>query len=164
MAPNLTSHVLFQEGIGQNTNWHVTLSTEVAQALESSSLHEKSTNTEGRSGVICPREGCSQSLAHYDDLLRHIKNAHDEPSRYLCHFHRCPRGIPGHGFPCMDKLVDHLKSRKHELSHEEARYEAALHNPRRAQTQAQCEAEARRKDEASQACEAVGIWYSGCDF
>jgi hypothetical protein len=59
----------------------------------------------------------------------HMWNVHHDPSHYLCHFRRCPRSIKGRGFGRKDKLVDHLKSRKHDLSHREAVYEAAKHNP-----------------------------------
>jgi hypothetical protein len=52
-------------------------------------------------------------------------------SRFFCPFFRCPRSTPQYGFARKDKLVDHLKSKKHNLSHGEALYEATMHNVRR---------------------------------
>jgi hypothetical protein len=52
-------------------------------------------------------------------------------SRFFCPFFRCPRSTPQYGFARKDKLVDHLKSKKHSLSHGDALYEATMHNVRR---------------------------------
>lgn len=79
----------------------------------------------------CPRDGCHKTFMYTEDLRRHQRHTHDRPSQFHCHYRRCPRSIPGHGFPRKDKLVDHLKSRYHELSHAEARYEVELHSPSR---------------------------------
>jgi hypothetical protein len=72
----------------------------------------------------------SRHYARQGDLIRHIKTVHALPSRFLCHIDRCPRSIPGDGFSRKDKLVDHLKSLKpgHGLSHQDAVYQASLHN------------------------------------
>jgi len=73
---------------------------------------------------FCP--SCTTSFSRKTDLSRHFLNVHERPSRYLCHLHRCPRGIPGKGFARKDKLVDHLK-KKHALNSTDAAYEVALH-------------------------------------
>lgn len=78
---------------------------------------------------FCHYGNCVKSYARYGDLTRHIKTIHEAPSSYLCYFDRCPRSINGRGFARKDKLVDHLKSRKHRVSAEDAAYAAALHNP-----------------------------------
>ena len=80
---------------------------------------------------FCHHANCTKSYARYGDLSRHIKTAHETPSGFLCHFDRCTRSIVGRGFARKDKLVDHLKSKKHKLSAEDAAYAAALHNPPR---------------------------------
>lgn len=92
---------------------------------------EVPSNTFGSTAVkrkfVCNWPGCGKSY-NWSDYLRHKQTVHENPSRYLCHFRRCPRSIKGRGFGRKDKLVDHLKSRKHDLSHEDALYEAAKHN------------------------------------
>jgi hypothetical protein len=85
-------------------------------------------STAFKRSYVCHWPGCEKSYVDLDYLVRHIRTVHHNPSRYLCHFRRCPRSIMGRGFGRKDKLVDHLKSRKHDLSHEEALYEAAKHN------------------------------------
>jgi len=80
---------------------------------------------------FCHYGDCFKSYARYGDLTRHIKTIHEAPSSYLCHFDRCPRSINGQGFARKDKLVDHLKSKKHRMSAEDAAYAVALHNPPR---------------------------------
>ncbi len=77
---------------------------------------------------FCLYAGCQKVYSRKGDLSRHVKNAHEKPSCFMCHFHRCPRGIPGKGFARKDKLVGHLKSKKHGLSAKDAAYEATLHN------------------------------------
>jgi hypothetical protein len=77
---------------------------------------------------VCLWPGCEKRYIRAGDLERHEWNVHRDPSHYLCHFRRCPRSIIGRGFGRKDKLVDHLKSRKHDLSHEDATYEAGKHN------------------------------------
>jgi hypothetical protein len=93
---------------------------------------EVPSNTFGSTAVerayVCRRPGCEKSYSHSSEFGRHLRTVHHNPSHYLCHFRRCPRSIKGRGFGRKDKLVDHLKSRKHDLSHEEALYEAAKHN------------------------------------
>ena len=93
---------------------------------------EVPSNTFGSTAVkrahICHHPGCEKSYIRIGDLARHMWTVHDNPSRYLCHFRRCPRSIKGRGFGRKDKLVDHLKSRKHDLSHEDALYEATKHD------------------------------------
>jgi hypothetical protein len=79
----------------------------------------------------CWMPDCEKTYVRSGDLGRHVETFHENPASFLCHFRRCPRSIKGRGFPRRDKLVDHLKSRKHDLSHEDAVYEAALHNPPR---------------------------------
>jgi hypothetical protein len=93
---------------------------------------EVPSNTFGSTAVkrahVCDWPGCEKSYIRTGDLDRHIWTIHENPSHYLCHFRRCPRSIKGRGFGRKDKLIDHLKSRKHDLSHEDALYEAAKHN------------------------------------
>jgi hypothetical protein len=90
-------------------------------------------NTFGSTAVerpnVCDWPGCEKRYIRTGDLERHMWNVHHNPSHFLCHFRRCPRSIKGRGFGRKDKLVDHLKSRKHDLSHEDAVYEAAKNNP-----------------------------------
>jgi hypothetical protein len=78
---------------------------------------------------LCQPVG-SKHYARRGDLTRHIKNVHGAPSRFLCPIDKCPRSIPGAGFPRKDKLVDHLKSSRpgHSLSREDATYQASLRN------------------------------------
>lgn len=80
---------------------------------------------------ICPHRHCRNTYLNKGDLTRHITGVHESPCSFLCHIDRCPRGIPGQGFGRKDKLIDHLKSRKHGLSAKDAAYEAALHNTSR---------------------------------
>jgi hypothetical protein len=75
--------------------------------------------------------GCKRNFVRLGDYKRHWNTVHVNRSRFRCHFRRCPRSIKGHGFPRRDKLVDHLKSKKHDLSHKDAVHEAALHHPDR---------------------------------
>ena len=77
---------------------------------------------------VCWCDGCERRYVRFGDLQRHVQTVHCNPAYYLCHFRRCPRSIKGCGFLRRDKLVDHLKSRKHGLSHEEAVYKAKEHN------------------------------------
>jgi len=77
------------------------------------------------------------------DLIRHFASSHNHErcyngvhskqsrSRFFCPFFRCPRSTPQYGFARKDKLVDHLRSKKHNLSHGEALYKATMHNVRR---------------------------------
>jgi hypothetical protein len=79
---------------------------------------------------ICDPANYSKHYARKGDLVRYINKDHNPP-RYHCHVDRCPRSILGNGFGRKDKLVDHLKSKKtphHGLSHEDAVFQAALHN------------------------------------
>jgi hypothetical protein len=80
---------------------------------------------------FCHYGNCLKSYARYGDLTRHIKTIHEAPSSYFCHFDQRPRSINGQGFTRKDKLIAHLKSRKHRVSAEDAAYVAALHNPPR---------------------------------
>ena len=93
---------------------------------------EVPSNTFGSTAVkrthVCHLPGCKKSYIRIGDFERHMRTVHNNPAHYLCHFRRCPRSIKGRGFGRKDKLVDHLKSRKHDLSHEDALYEAAKHN------------------------------------
>jgi hypothetical protein len=77
----------------------------------------------------CSYANCPKSYSRRGELTRHIKNIHVAPSSFQCHIDRCPRGIDGRGFAQKDKLVNHLKSKKHKLSAKDAAYAAALHNP-----------------------------------
>jgi hypothetical protein len=99
---------------------------------QSQAAREVPSNTFGPTaierGYVCDWPGCEKSYVFIDYLTRHIRTVHCDPSRYLCHFRRCPCSIKGRGFGRKDKLVDHLKSRKHDLSHEDALYEVAKHN------------------------------------
>ena len=81
---------------------------------------------------FCHYGNCVKSYARYGDLTRHIKTIHEAPFSYLCATSiGALAGINGRGFARKDKLVDHLKSRKHRVSAEDAAYAAALHNPPR---------------------------------
>jgi uncharacterized Zn-finger protein len=79
----------------------------------------------------CRYANCPNSYTRYGELTRHNKTIHEAPFRFQCHFDRCPRGINGQGFARKDKLVNHLKSKKHKLSAKDAAYAAAMHNPPR---------------------------------
>lgn len=76
----------------------------------------------------CLQPNCNKAFNRRGDLTRHIITAHQRPASFLCHIHRCPRGIPGKGFARKDKLVNHLTSKKHGMSKADAMYEATLHN------------------------------------
>jgi hypothetical protein len=107
----------------------------VSEPPQPQAAHEVPSNAFGSTATershVCHWPGCGKRYIRAGDLERHMWNVHHDPSHYLCHFRRCPRSIKGRGFGRKDKLVDHLKSRKHDLSHEDAVYEAAKHNPRR---------------------------------
>jgi len=91
------------------------------------STHEASAATPIRS-YVCQYNGCQKRFVRPGDLNRHERYVHSNQRAFRCHFHRCTRGVPGCGFSRKDKLVDHLKSRYHGLSHDDARYEAGWHN------------------------------------
>jgi hypothetical protein len=76
----------------------------------------------------CPHYRCFRHYARKGDLTRHIAAAHTAPSRFHCHLYHCPRSILGRGFPRKDKLIEHLMSNKHRLSHQDAVCQAVLHN------------------------------------
>jgi hypothetical protein len=76
----------------------------------------------------CQQESCNKSFLRKGDLTRHTITAHQRPAVFVCHIHRCPRGIPGKGFARKDKLVDHLTSKKHGLNRDDAVYEATKNN------------------------------------
>ena len=99
--------------------------------LTSGNLSTTPVSSSNGGSHACPYEQCHKSYGRNGDLSRHIKNKHQQPSLFLCHFRRCPRGIPGMGFARKDKLVDHLKSKKHGLSANDAAYEATLQNASR---------------------------------
>jgi hypothetical protein len=83
------------------------------------------------------------SAYHQQDRSRRFASPHNHErcyngvhskqsrSRFFCPFLCCPRSTPQYGFARKDKLVDHLRSNKHNLSHGEALYKATMHNVRR---------------------------------
>jgi hypothetical protein len=101
----------------------------VSEPSQPQAAHEVSRNAFASIAIershVCLWPGCEKKYIRAGDLERHMWSVHYASSHYLCHFRRCPRSIKGRGFGRKDKLVDHLKSRKHSLSHEDAVYEAA---------------------------------------
>ena len=77
---------------------------------------------------ICPYDLRLKDYASKGDLTRHIRTVHEMAAHFHYRIDMCPRSIPGNGFPRKDKLVDHLKSKKRGLSHEQAGYQATLHD------------------------------------
>jgi hypothetical protein len=76
----------------------------------------------------CLQPNCNKAFNRRGDLTRHIITVHQRSASFLCHIHRCPRGIPGKGFARKERLVNHLTSKKHGMSKADAMYEAALRN------------------------------------
>ena len=125
--------ITHSSGQAENSNPHIS-PTNVIESLGQGLDHRAGNKTtspaqDWRFRYKCRVHGCNKSFEQSEYRTRHQKTTHGDRSRFLCHFRRCPRGIKGRGFPRKDKLVDHLKSRYHKLSHGDARYEAALHNP-----------------------------------
>jgi hypothetical protein len=122
-STRLPSHTGFSEAMWQGA-WlepassHMS-TTAIAEAIERPSAYHQ--------------QDCCKRFASSRDLKRHYNGVPSKQSRsrFFCPFFRCPRSTPQYGFARKDKLVDHLKSKKHSLSHGDALYEATMHNVRR---------------------------------
>lgn len=81
---------------------------------------------------VCPTRGCGRAYKRKAELDRHTQEKHGPTSgRLLCPVKLCPRGIPGEGFDRMSHLTQHLRSGKHKMSAQQAKFMAREHNPRK---------------------------------
>jgi hypothetical protein len=78
------------------------------------------------------QQDCSKRSAWSHNHERYQTSVHTRQSRsrFFCPYTHCPRSTLQYGFARKDKLVDHLRSKKHSLSHEDALFKATMHNVR----------------------------------